>query len=75
MSGPVPADVYAAAVRIWIRSRTATEHDEAIVRWWAVHRWPECVPLSPSVRVFWVLSIAAQDGREAPPGLTGPSGG
>jgi hypothetical protein len=60
---PVPADVYRAALRLYLRA--GGEADAALVDEWGRARWPGCpaCPTRPHVRAFWVLSISYQDGR------------
>lgn len=62
----VPADVYRAAVRAYVLSSTDLFADDETVRLWARQRWPEVAVDEgwPCVVVWWVMSMAAQEGHE-----------
>ncbi|AMV25494.1 hypothetical protein VT84_13935 [Gemmata sp. SH-PL17] len=61
----VPAHVYAAAVRAYTLASTDLFADDEAVRLWARERWPQVDVDNgwPCQVVFWVMSIAAQDGH------------
>ena len=62
---PVPADVYRAAVRLWVGSDRPPDDDHNAVSRWAWSRWPgRPVPKDSRDLAFWVLSIAFQDGYD-----------
>jgi hypothetical protein len=65
---PVPADVYEAARRIYLGTSASRVVDDALVLLWAMSRWAAFdVTNDPPKLAFWILSQAAQDGREPCP--------
>jgi len=62
----IPKKVYDAAVRVYILSSTDLFADDETVRVWAKQRWPNAAVDDgcPCQVVWWVMSIAAQDGHE-----------
>jgi hypothetical protein len=61
---PVPREVYAAAVRVYVGSTTDPVADYARVQPWAEARWGHRTPVRPEVLAFWITSIAAQIGYQ-----------
>lgn len=66
MTTPIPADVYAAARRIYIGA-SASLDDAMLLDRWGLERWGFARPPMPtgSYRLaFWIVSQAMQDGYQ-----------
>lgn len=65
MRPPVPADAYTAARKVYIGSAPDVPAADAVVRAWAIRRWPKGIPADAYTLAFWVMSIAMQEGYAA----------